>query len=541
MNTLLGISVLVIFGVVVQKTCNGWLKRHSPRDLLSMPLFNWSNEGDAWTLRDAVEGTLILGATGSGKSSGSGRQIATTMLAAGFGGLVLTAKSDERAVWEEYCRETGRLDDLIVFAPGQPHRFNFLDYEMTRKGEGAGLTENVVSLLTTMLEVAERNSGAGGNREDEGYFKRALKQTCRNGVDVLSLAHGRVAVPDLYRAVISAPTSLEQKQSAEWKDKSFCYHCLVAADKAEKTPQQRRDFEIVADYFMMEFPMLGDKLRGSIVSTFTSMIDVLNRGVLRELFCGETNLLPTAVEDGKIILVDLPVKEFAEIGQYAQVLWKHAFQRSIERRNITESSRPVFLFADEMQHFVTSHDQSFQTTCRAARVATVYLTQNVSNVYAALGGNEKGKSEAASLFANLNTKVFHANGDSVTNEHAATLIGRTRQFFANGSTSLSKEDQFNELLGIDWLGQPGTTTGGFSESFEFEVQPSVFTQLRTGGPANGGIVEGIVFRNGRTFRASGRSWLRVSFAQREQALRDNARRKSRSKRPVTAGDAGAQR
>ena len=96
-----------------------------PSDLLALPLLHWSHD-DAWTLRDAVEGTLILGATGSGKTSGSGRLIARTMLSCGFGGLVLTAKSDERALWEGYCRDTNRLDDLVVVGADGAHRFNFL-------------------------------------------------------------------------------------------------------------------------------------------------------------------------------------------------------------------------------------------------------------------------------------------------------------------------------------------------------------------------------------------------------------------------------
>lgn len=516
-------AIVIGFMLLVSLAVWRWRKRGKSsrplRDGLSSPLMSWSGQGDVWTLRDAVEGTLILGATGSGKTSGSGRAIAMTMLKAGFGGLVLTAKGDERALWEEYCRESGRLDDLVVFGPDQVHRFNFLDHELTRKGAGAGLTENIVSLLTTVLEVAERNSGGGSGREDEGYFKRANRQLCRNVVDLLALAHGRVTVPDLYRVVISAPTSLEQKQSPEWKASSFCYQCLQAADKAAKSPQQLSDFEIVADYFLVEFPMLGDKLRGSIVSTFTSMVDVLNRGVLRQLFSGETNVTPEAIPAGKIVVIDLPVKEFAEVGQFAQVLWKHAFQRSVERRASNPDATPVFLWADEAQYFLTSYDMQFQTTCRASRVATVYLTQNVSNVYAALGGSESGRAEAASLFANLNTKIFHAQADPVTNEWAATIIGRTRQLMGNASTSYSNDDPLKSFFGIDWLSQSSTATGGFSEIFEFEVQPSEFARLRTGGPANDWLVDGIVFRNGRRFQSSGRSWLLATFAQQRPAPR----------------------
>lgn len=486
-------------------------KARDPWDL-STPLLNWSR-GDAWTIRDAVEGTLITGATGSGKTTGSGAHTARAMLRHGFGGLVLTVK-DERATWERYCRETGRSDDLVVFGPGSPLRFNFLDHERTRAGSGAGLTENVVNLLSTVLEVAERHSAGGGGREDEGYWRRANRQQCRNIVDLLSLANGRITVPDMYRAVISAPTSPEQLRSEEWRSKSFCFQCLAKADKRPRSSRQQSDFELVADYFMLEFPALSDKTRSVIVSTFTSMVDVLNRGLLRELFCGETNITPEAVENGKIILVDLPIKEFGEVGLFAQVLLKYAFQRSIERRNVQDSPRPAFLWADEAQHFVTSYDMQFQTTCRSARVATVLLTQNVSNFYAALGGNDKGRSEANSLFANLNTKVLHANGDPVTNEWAASLIGRTRQFFANGSSSQSAEDRASSIFGMDWLGRTGSTSAGFSESYEYEVQPSAFTQLRTGGPANRWNVDAIVFQNGRVFRESGKTWLPVTFQQR---------------------------
>ena len=103
----------------------------------------------------------------------------------------------------------------------------------------------------------------------------ANRQLVRNSVDVLALATGRVSIPDLYRLVVSAPTSPEQVRSADWRDNSFCHKCLKAADARTKTPSQERDFEIDADYFMLEYPAFSDKTRSVILSTFTSMVDVL--------------------------------------------------------------------------------------------------------------------------------------------------------------------------------------------------------------------------------------------------------------------------
>jgi hypothetical protein len=252
-----------------------------------------------------------------------------------------------------------------------------------------------------------------------------------------------------------------------------------------------------------------------IVSTFTSMIDVLNRGVQRELFCTDTTVTPEMTEDGRIILLDLPVKEYAEVGVFCQVLWKHTFQRSIERRDITANPRPVFLWADEAQHFVTSYDTQFQTTCRAARVATVLLSQNYSNFIAALGGGEKARAECDSLLANLNTKILHANGDAVTNQWAATMIGMTRQYMMNGSSSYETGDWMQSMLGF------GPTQGstGMSEQYQHEVQPSAFTALRTGGPSNKGLVDAIVFRSGRPFETTGRNWMMTGFDQQLLARR----------------------
>jgi hypothetical protein len=62
--------------------------------VLDAPLLKLGSQ--AWTVGDACEGVLIMGATGSGKTSGSGAHLAHAYLRAGFGGMVLCAKPDER-------------------------------------------------------------------------------------------------------------------------------------------------------------------------------------------------------------------------------------------------------------------------------------------------------------------------------------------------------------------------------------------------------------------------------------------------------------
>ena len=477
---------------------------------LDLTLLNWA-EGEPFTLDDACKGVQVFGMTGSGKTSGSGRYLALSYLTAQFGGLVLCAKPGEADTWRQYAREAGRESDLVVFSPTAPWRFNFLDHELQRPGTGAGLTENLVGLFAAVADLAGRGAGGGSGREDEGYWRRSLQQLLRNAIDLLVIATGKVSVPDLYRLVVSAPTALDQPGSDDWRKRSFCWGCLVKGEAVDKPGYRGHDFQVAADYWLLEFPALSDKTRSVIVSTFTSMADVLNRGVLRELFCTETTVTPDDCLAGKVVVVDLPVKEYADVGLFAAAVWKHQFQRAVERRPPAADPRPCFLFADEAHLFTGPTDALFQTTARSARCCTVYLTQNLNNYLSAYKG-ESGRADALSLLGNLTTTVVHCLGDADTAKFVADLIGRRRQWMNSGNFSYQSQPPLADLFGR----AEGSTSGGYSETFEYAVQPNEFGTMRTGGPASGFVVDALVWRGGRPFAATGRSYLWTHFDQRKE-------------------------
>lgn len=492
-----------------------------PHWSLAQPLIHLS-PNDWWTIGDSIEGLLCTGRSGGGKSSGTGEMSLSAMVHAGYGGLILAANASEIDFAERICHAAGRGDDLIVIRPGgmrngdcAPWRFNPVDHELRRKGDGAGHVENVVGMYAAILDLADRAGSASGGppsgHDGDPFWRQSTMRMLRNFVGLLVLALGTVTISDLYQAILSAPQSAEEARSESWKT-SFTFRLLKLADDKPKTPHQRHDFGLIADYILKELPLLPQKTRGSIVAMFTAMSDALQRGVLHDLFGTDTTFTPEATEHGRIIVVGLSVKEYGELGLIANVLMKYAWQRSIERRaNEGPGTRPVFLYADEAQYFVTARDMLFQTTCRHAKVATVLLTQNVSNFYAALGGGEKGRAEADSLFANLNTKVFHSNGDAVTNQWAAEQIGRSRQFFLNTNQSSHADDWFETVTG---MGNSGNSSTGMSEQMDFEVQPSAFTMLRTGGAQHDKYIDAVVYQSGRTFNATGKAWLPVTFRQK---------------------------
>ena len=284
-----------------------------PDDPLDMVLVQFSEDPqDVWDVRSACQGTQITGNTGAGKSSASGRMIAHSFLRAGAGGLVLTCKPDERAIWERYCAETSRSDDLIVFSPASPWRFNFLQYEFCRAGPGSRITENVVRLFATLAEVTERKAQSGG----QDYWSRAMNQLVRNAIDLATIARGTPSLDLISQIIASAPANPDEIRSIDWQKSSLCHACILEGEASQKSELQSADWPQVVRFWMSEFPNLSSRTRSCIVSMFTTLAEQFLRGEIRRLFCGGLNIDPEVTfADHKILVIDLPVKEVRRCGR----------------------------------------------------------------------------------------------------------------------------------------------------------------------------------------------------------------------------------
>lgn len=452
-------------------------------DYLDTVLY-YFNGNEPFTIREACEGVQIFGGIGSGKTSGSGAALARAYLRAGFGGLVLCAKKGELADWVKYAEETGRRNQLLIFDTSGKFTFPFLQYEVDREGEGAGYTENLVRLFTTVYEAISRSSSGGGS---DPYWTRAMQQLLRNAIDLCMIARGTVSVSLIHEVIMSAATSADETKTEEWRNTSLCYKLMSEAHKKDFDKWVGYDLDSTVAFWLREYPNLADKTRSSILSTLTTMMDNFLRRPFRQLFSEPPPnpyqiALPELTHKGVIIVMNLPVKEFGDAGRAAQVVYKYLWQQAAERRDTKANPLPVFLWVDEAQNFATEYDMQFQATARSSRACTVYLTQNLPNYYAEMGG-EHSKYRVDSLVGNLQTKIWHANSDPSTNEHAAETIGK----------SWHKRQSSGQSMGADSF----NLSSGESESFDYDVSPQSFTVLKKGGFPNGCIVEGYVFQNGR--------------------------------------------
>ena len=258
-------------------------------------------------------------------------------------------------------------------------------------------------------------------------------------------------------------------------------------------------------------------------------------GPIKDLLCTSTNFVPEFSRRGAIIILNFPLDEWEEIGRTAQLAFKYIWQRAILRRqNLPPGEVPVFLWADEAQNFVTSADMAFQTESRSSVCCTVFLTQNINNYFAAF--HENAEAHANALLAGLALKVFHRQGDYRTNEWAAQTIAQGRVVYYNGGSSESRGVSQTDSWGRNttWGSGPGGSSGGggtnsgdsygtsrqhsasegWSQQRGFQVEPEVFTRLKSGGPQNKNHVEAILFKSGASFAPTGRPFTGVTFLQR---------------------------
>ena len=249
------------------------------------------------------------------------------------------------------------------------------------------------------------------------------------------------------------------------------------------------DFEECKNYWLQEFPALSDKTRSIITLSFSMLVKPFLTRPLRRLFSTETTVTPEDTFNGKIIIIDLPVQEFRLAGRVANLVWKYCFQVAVLRRTPPKNGylRPVFLWADEAQNFVTEFDAEYQAVARSAGGCTVYLTQNRESYRRVLGNDDA----VDSLLGNLQAKFFCQNSGE-TNEWAAKLLGE--RWVNVTSTNFGQSNNNDGDKGKSQSG--GVST---SEQRRYFVEPSRFTTLKRGGEAYKFQVEAIVYKGGHLF------------------------------------------
>jgi hypothetical protein len=442
---------------------------------------------------------------------------------------------------------------------------------------GGRVIDNAVNMFLVVLEAAQRSRKGGTGDGDSSFWLKAVRELLSNALAALYHAYGRITLDELFTLVSSTPNSEEQAHDPEFQRASFCYRTMQRLYTDPAVPLPEREAALIVAYFGRQLAQLDPKTRSNIVISLTAEISPFLKGPLHTLFCTDTTIVPEVTHEGVILVLDLPVKEFDHVGTVAQMLFKYLWQKATERREVHEGTRPVFLWADECQFFVSDYDAEFQSTARSARAATVYLTQNLPALYHQLGGAHPTDA-ADAIIGGFSTKLFLSNTEHRTNQWAAETIGRAMQRRTNRTWSVNDGWNSSESDSANWSRQTGKSRGrswgwssggswgvsssrqggvsysssqssgsqsggnfgtsesissgvsqsrssgtsggssegaGWSEQMDYAIQPAFFANgLRQGGPRNDFIVTGILLQANRVFSRTGTCWTPVAFKQK---------------------------
>jgi hypothetical protein len=448
------------------------------------------NPQDHLTIRDCVTGIQILGAPGSGKTSGSLAYLADAMLRDGWGMLVLTTKPGEAQQWRAWAERAGRIADVLQITPDGQHTFNFLDYLDRHPDSGARVPTNIGDMLMTLARYAKPKSKG---TESSEFFSESASLMATQAIHVLRGAGEKLTLATINRIISAAP-----KRAEELEKPSPQLEWLIGLLDRMAT-NKAANAAAVTEYWLGQFPMMNERTRGDVISTLSSVIFRFTEPPIAELIASNrgSSFIPELVTSGKVMILDCPVVLYQQAGRLFQIAIKHLVQQAVQRREPKDTTRPVAIIADEAQNFATHADYQYQAVCRDFRGCTVYATQTIDNYLEAVG------SQAAvdALLSNLCLKILHANAGR-TNEWAEQLIAKDWREQVS-DTMNNAQEQAKMSLG-----------SSVSQQISPQVLAAEFTRLRGGGPRYQGLIDAVVFQPGRRFSVEDRPFVRVTFRQR---------------------------
>ena len=469
-------------------------KQASPLVMLDrslLALTDSKHPDDRFSIRDLCEHLFVCGSTGTGKTSTIGYYLASQLLnrkkLSDFekpGLIVFLYKSGDLDFWIRLAEEQGRKNDLMY---QDMDLFNLLEpYD----------EQEAINAVDVLMVLAGLGMHGNSQHSKEQYWEQMNRQRLHRLILLNQLSGEKLNVATLFKLHSTAPQMPDQLQQQDFLNHSYCMQMLGQAQ--QRVGGDDPQFRLVESYFTWEMPHMADRTQSSILSMTSGILEpFISSPLLNRLFCGKTTRSLNEMLRGRVVILNLPIQEYEYSAKVAQIMLKHMLQKQIEKRDLKIIPNPVCLWLDEYQHFISPYDFLFMSTARSSRAGCVLMTQNISNLFAQIGGQGKiAEEKVNALLALTNHKIFLAQNNHVTNHFASRTIGQHIRQMVNSSA---------QIHGF-------STNSGISEAFHPQVMPREFTMLARGGKANDGLVEAIVTATGKTF-SNGRNYLKVSFRQ----------------------------
>lgn len=481
--------------------------RPQPNLRLEQALLRLSDADDVLTSTDIFMSAALIGASGSGKTSG----VLSTFVAAGHkaGASIVhvATKPHEPAFWLNLARRCGRTD-VRVLQLGKD-TFNPLEHERVTGRGLPGAHERMLAIATAPL----RRRRSQGGEADGGYWHDEGMRFLSLILIPFLLTNEPISYAVLYECLNHLPGSRAEARSEEWRTNSSLWRAIEAADKLPLTTSQRQALNAAARFAQEDSPRMPSRTRLSVISTVVSAIHPLTLGeAALTLNAAESTWSPAEVVDRpSVLILDAAIQTYGPAAADFQRAVLTAIEREILRRPAGKAGHPVLLALDEGHYFIDAdEDAAFITSCRDRRAGMIFATQTCANVQTAFASSRDPRSASEAFLGGFGVRIFCASNDPETLEHASRVFTHTPQ------ARVSITDSGGS--GREKRGRKGESAkSGDQSTIGFDLQPDVAAHeiagLRTGGPDNNFIVEAFIAIAGRRWKASRRPSLKVSFPQ----------------------------
>lgn len=376
------------------------------------------------------------------------------------GMLVLDVKGNFYKQVVSFAEEAGRLDDIIIIELGGKYKYNPVHKPNMRPLVLANRSKIVLSLFSP------RGTG-------DSYWLDKAELLITECIKLCRLYNNGYVTFSEINKLVNNKTYLNALLAQLIDDKE---NCLM-------TDEDEQEFETTLDYFDNEYINLSENTLSIIQSVVTQMTQFFYTDPeVRNTFSPARNELnfegfKDVVDKGKIIILKMNIAQYRNLAKTIAAYMKLDLQSEVMQRLVREEAnmeRPVFMFADEYQDFVTTTDAEFYAQSREAKCITVVATQS----YTSLINTLKDRDTVRTVSQNLINKIWLRTDDLFTVEEAQKQTGKEEKEKVHKSISESSGDvKKSRILGALVSDKASISeTININTSREFVFDEKLFTQ-----------------------------------------------------------------
>ena len=430
-----------------------------------------------FTLREKALFTsiLVVGDTGSGKTTGLGYPWVETLVKSGLGGLILDGNGSYVNFARRLMAAAGRENDLVVLEPGGPWKYNPVFKPQMSSADLAAWIFNVIGNLSPTM----------GRSSTEAFWEQAGTEYALTILELLRLNDDKehVSLDMVYRL-----NTDEANRNAILES--------LKAELAQPIPEERAHrISHLLHFYGNQWASYSPQLKGSIPAQLNSVTSMFSQDYeINRTFCPRTGdpyvfngFDNDFLDSGKVVVLNMPAHD--ETGRTIGIFLKLDFQRAVLKRAAGKSQfqgRPVFLLIDEAQNYVSASqkvgDAIYLAEARKSRPINIYMSQNGDSFLNAF----REESTCNVFFANLRTKIFLSQEQSTSQKTAAELCGKGTVFKKTISESEAGRDtEMNYMAGgLTHEKSAASKTVSYQEQDDYIFKPQDFRRL----PVNVAVV-----------------------------------------------------